>query len=594
MLDSRQGKKLMFDYLGNFPIPADLLPQRLRSLLEPIGIDPLERVEVSSFAETEGAGWNRETIHMVMAVVPDDGNATPVLHSDNVVAHGLPIVGEKGSERDFAPSVSGHDYIVASWGSSLFFTYNLAEKVWMALGLTPRCIGNEHQRLVYDDLSLPEFGVAEGEVSLQYHFNPSRDIKWLMSNEYLRKYLWLRGGRGVRQFFYQVTLKDSLPLRKLMNGLKFYSLGAPGSWLEGDLRETEDGLLLQVWATVDAVSCELCPQQTADGLSWPGVVGEVTRASANDILRNDVTIYLDDKFLERYEQNSLYESTPIDMHGDWSCSPSYLGQWSFTGCRRVGRNLIEVELRDLYKGVPVRETLHAHSHALDLGVVKQLDMNEEHIVSKVHRFLAQMLSLEENLSQLGVALGIEKPTVKLLGFSRSAVAGDGWLNYPQVTKLAQVASLDMTQQSFLARCKSIHEIWQKLPDGFLKQILEAMGVPRKSIASLGTLKLLQCLLNVLEKFDENCETTDALKSKNEPDDWNAKNDDVAMLFVNYDLRIADAHDSVSKIVERLQDQGFDTATLHQGHGRALDFVLDGVINSFAAINRPLSRILARA
>jgi hypothetical protein len=67
-----------------------------------------------------------------------------------------------------------------------------------------------------------------------------------------------------------------------------------------------------------------------------------------------------------------------------------------------------------------------------------------------------------------------------------------------------------------------------------------------------------------------------------------------MLFVNYDLRIADAHDSVSKIVERLQDQGFDTATLHQGHGRALDFVLDGVINSFAAINRPLSRILARA
>jgi hypothetical protein len=221
-------------------------------------------------------------------------------------------------------------------------------------------------------------------------------------------------------------------------------------------------------------------------------------------------------------------------------------------------------------------------------------MNEEHIVSKVHRFLAQMLSLEENLSQLGVALGIEKPTVKLLWFSRSAVADDGWLNYPQVTKLAQVASLDMTQQSFLARCKSIHEIWQKLPDGFLKQILEAMGVPRKSIASLGTLKLLQCLLNVLEKFDENCETTDALKSKNEPDDWNAKNDDVAMLFVNYDLRIADAHDSVSKIVERLQDQGFDTATLHQGHGRALDFVLDGVINSFAAINRPLSRILARA
>lgn len=578
----------MFDYLGNFPIPADLLPQRLRSLLEPVGVDPLQRVEVSSFTETECIGWDPETVHMVMAVVPDDGDAIPVLHSDSVVTHGLPTISGKGSERDFAPNVSGNDYIVASWGSSLFFTYNLAEKVWMSLGLTPRCIGNEHQRLVYDDLSLPEFGVAEGEVSLQYHFSPSRDVKWLISNEYLRKYLWLRGGRGVRQFFYQTTLKDTPQLRSLMNGEKFFSLGKPESWLEGDLRETQDGLLLQVWATVVAVSCELCPQQTADELIWPGVNGKVANTSANDM-----EVYLDDRFLERYEQNKLYASTPFDMHGDWSCSPSYLGQWSFTGCRRVGRNLIEVKLRDLYKGVPIRETLHAHLYALDPVVVKQHDLNEEHIVSKVNRFLAQMLLLGENLSQLGAALGIEKPAVELLGFSRNAVEGDGWLKYPQIAKLAHVAPLDMTQQDFLARCKSLHEIWQKLPDGFIKKILETVGVPRKSIASLGTLKLLQCLLNILARFDENCEAPDAFKSKEEPDGWNAKNDDIAMLFVNYDLRIADAHDSVSKIVERLQDQGFDTATLRQGHGRALDFVLDGVIASFAAINRPMSRILIR-
>ncbi|MNP66847.1 hypothetical protein D3C76_1626040 [compost metagenome] len=47
-------------------------------------------------------------------------------------------------------------------------------------------------------------------------------------------------------------------------------------------------------------------------------------------------------------------------------------------------------------------------------------------------------------------------------------------------------------------------------------------------------------------------------------------------------------------IERLQDQDFDTATLHQGYGRALDFVLDGVIDAFTAINSPLGRILARA
>lgn len=582
----------MFDYVESFPIPAVLLPQRLRSLLEPVGTDPMQKVEVSSFTETQHSVSNRETVHMLMAVVPDDGNAMPVLHSQGVVAHGVPILSGKASVHDFAPNVSGHDYIVASWGSSLFFTYNLAEKVWMALGLTPRCIGNEHQRLVYDDLSLPEFGVAEGEVSLQYHFKPSRDVSWFMSNEYLRKYLWLRGGRGVRQFYYEATLTDSPQLLKLMNGEHSVSLGKEGSWLEGDLQETENGLLLQVWATVVAVSCNLCPQQTADELDWPGVAGKVTHASANDIMRNDTTVYLDDRFLERYEQNSLYGSTPVDINSGWSCSPSYLGQWSFTGCRRVGRNLIEVELRDLYKGVPDRETLHAHVHALDPAIVNERDLTEEHIVSKVDRFLAQILSLGENLSRLGAALGVEKPADELFGFSRKEVMANGWLHYPQVAKLAQFAPLDMTQQAFLARCKSIHEIWQKLPDGFLKQILEAMGVPRKSITTLGKLKLLQCLLNILTRFDENCEATDALKSKDEPEDWNVKNGDIAMLFVTYDLRIADAHDAVSKI-ERLQDQDFDTATLHQGYGRALDFVLDGVIDSFTAINGPLGRILTR-
>jgi hypothetical protein len=585
----------MFDYVGSFPIPVEFLPQRLRSLLEPVGTDPLLKVEVNSFTETEIPGLNRETLHMLTAVVPDDGSAPPIIHSDQgLVAYSVPIFGDKGSLRDFIPSVCGYDYIVASWGSSLFYTYNLAEKVWMTLGLTPRCIGNEQQSMVYDDLSLPEFGVATGEVSCQYHCKASRNIRWFMSNEYLRKYLWMRGARGVRQFYYQATLQDVPQLRDLMKGESFVSLGEPGGWFDGDIREANGGLLLQIWATVEAISGDLCPQQTADELTWPGIAGKVTRAIANDIMRDERTVYLDDRFLERYEKNKLYGSTPVDFSGGWLCSPSYLGQWSFTGCQRVGRNLIEVELRDLYKGVPDREILHAHSCALDAAIVKQRDLTEEHIVSKVDRLLAQLLSLGENLSRLGAVLGIQKSAVDLLGFSRKEVKADGWLNYPQLSKLAQVAPLDMTQQDFLARCKSIHEIWQKLPNGFLKQILQAAGVPRESISNLASLKLLEGLLNILVAFDANWEAPDALKNKDEPEGWKARSTDIAMLFVTNDLRIADAHDSVSEILKKLQDQGFETATLHQGYGRALDFVLDGVIKAFAAINDPLGRILARA
>lgn len=584
----------MIDYLEAFPIPAHLLPERLRALLQPIGTDPSLRVEVSCFTEDAPSDLKCEAVFMLMAVVPDDGqNATPILHSDQgQVAYSTPVLREKGSERVFSPSVSGNDYIVASWGNGSFFTYHLAEKVWMALGLTPRCIGNEQQRLVYDDLSLPEFGVAEGEISAQYFFNTSRQIQWSISNEYLRKYLWLRGGRGVRQFYYKTMLHDVPELRTWMSGRTFVELGSQGGWLEGDLREYRGGLLLQVWATVEAVSCELSTEQSADGIHWPGVQGAVTRARANDIF-NEVSIYLDDIFLERYEKSSFYTTTPVNLNGFWHCSPSYLGQWAFSGCERIGRNLLKVPLRELYKGIPDREILHAHTHALDPNFVAQHNLDEEHIVSKVDRLLLQLLSLGENLSKLADSLGMKKSAEDLVGFSRREVNGDGWLHYPQLEKLAQVAPIAMSQQEFLARCKSIHELWQKLPNGFLKQILQLAGVPRAQIANRASLKLLQTLLNVLQRLDADEESVDAFKSDEVPEEWDARNAGMAMLFVANDLRIADAHDSIGESLQKLQDQGFDVANLHQGYGRALDFVLDGVIKSFEAINTPLRRILLR-
>lgn len=583
----------MFDFAGTFPIPAELLPQRLRDLLEPVGTDPMLKVEVSSFTETD-YGPNSETVHMLMAVVPDTGEgAQPLLHSDQgVVAYGVPDVREKGGQRDFKPNVCGYDYIVASWSNSSFYTYSLAEKVWMALGLTPRCIGNEQQKMIYDDLGLPEFAVAEGEVSGQYHYKASRNIRWFMSNEYLRKYLWLRGARGVRQFYYQSLLQDSPQLRALMHGEKSITFGEQEDWFEVDLREDDGGLLLQVWATVESVSCVLCPGQTAEGLNWPGVPVAVTRQIANGML-DGTSVYLDDRFLERYEQSSFYDSTPVNLYGHWYCSPSYLGQWHFTDCRRVGRNLIRVSVRELYKGKPDREILHAHTYSIDSVRVAQFDHTEEHIVSKTDRLLVQLLSLGESLSRLGAILGIQKSPVELVGFSREEVENNGWLHYPQLSKLAQVAPLDMTQQAFLARCKSIHEIWQKLPNGFLRQVLQVAGVPKAKIANFASLKLLEVLLNIVERLDAQGEASDAFKCDEDPEGWNARNTAIAMLFVANDLRIADAHDSVGESLNKMQAQGFDTASMHQGYGRALDFVLDGVINGFSAINGPLGRILDR-
>jgi hypothetical protein len=377
-----------------------------------------------------------------------------------------------------------------------------------------------------------------------------------------------------------------------MGGKSHVDIKADTGWYEVDIREDAGGLLLQVWASVDAVSCDLCPERTADNIIWPGVQGLVTHASADADIAGHI-IYLDDRFLERYEKSGFYDTTPTLMYGQWHCSPSYRGQWGFSDCSRVGRNLIRVSLRELYKPKPEQEILHAHSFALDPAVAAQFSEDEEHIVSKTQRLLDALLALGDNLVRLGVAVGQNKTVEELVGFSANEIKDNGWLHYPQLSRLAQVAPLSMSEQDFLGRCKSLHEIWQKVPNGFLKRILEVAGCPKKSVSELGSMKLLQALLNILEGLDAHDEDVSAFTSADEPDGWKSSNDGLAALFVANDLRIADAHETFANALPRLQDLGFDTASLQQGYGRALDFVMDGVIDAFAKINAPLGRVLAR-
>jgi hypothetical protein len=99
------------DYLAAFPVPHQLLPERLRRLLSPIGLDPQERVEVSTMSEAKDAGGGREeVVHLVMAAVPEAAVDTlEVLEAggNGVVSYSVPSLREKGNCAEFAPSVSG-------------------------------------------------------------------------------------------------------------------------------------------------------------------------------------------------------------------------------------------------------------------------------------------------------------------------------------------------------------------------------------------------------------------------------------------------------------------------------------------------------
>jgi hypothetical protein len=222
-----------------------------------------------------------------------------------------------------------------------------------------------------------------------------------------------------------------------------------------------------------------------------------------------------------------------------------------------------------------------------------VDLNEDHVVSKVHQLLDVLLRLGDGLEALGSTIGLKKSASELTGFDRAEVKANGWLAYPALSRLAQVAPLGMTQQMFLARCKSLHEVWQRVPNGYLKSLLEHAGCPRAAVKDIGSLKLLQALLNIVDKLNAHEEAIDVFISSQEPEGWNERNAVMAPLFLNNDLRIADAHDSMKKCLVTLQQLGFDTANVNAGYGRALDFVMDGVIAALGRVGTAIKKLLTR-
>ena len=586
----RRNNPMQIDYLKEFPIPESQLPPRLHRLLGSVSDDPRLRVEVATRYDFDHHGPAREYEHMVLALAADANfRQVPDETSNGVVCFSIPDVREQGGLDEFQPTVSGLDYIVASWGSGSFYSYNLSEKVWMALGLSPRCLGGDVQRIVYDDLSLPEFGVVEGETTTEYFFSPKRNVRWVMSNEYLRRYLWMRGTYGIRVFYYETLMPDEPEMRTLMDGEAHVKLGTDQDWYKIIILEHQGKLLVRVWGAVMAIPPELCPERSANGLMWPDTEQPMSHDRA-DALTRTLPVYLDDQFLERYEQSSLFNTVPARVHNQWLCSPSYLGQWSFTDCRRVGRNMIVVPMRELYQPKPDREIVHAYDNVLDSARVAEFNQDEEHIVAKTQRLLDQLLELGDHLETLGAATGEFMPADEIVGFSRAEINANGWSNYPNLCRLAQVAPLNMTEQAFLARCKGIHELWQRIPNGFLRRLVMQAGHAKTDVRDFGSLKLLQALLNIVERLNADGEVVEAFGSSASPDDLTGQNSALTALFANNELRIADAH-ITGDVLKCLATLGFDIASVNQGYGRALDHVLDGVIQGFADLNKELDMLL---
>lgn len=582
----------MIDYLSMLPLPVDQVPPGLKDLLfTEDNSNPQRDVSVTHRYEKNKYQDDYSYAHMLMAVVPEDEVAKlAVLREsrEGVVTYSTPDCTMKGGVCGINISVSGYGYIVASWGDGSHNCFFLAEDVWMKLGLKPRLIGDDEQKVIFDEVTSPSYGVAQGDVSSEYYYTSSKDVKWTMRNDYLRKYLWMKGCVGVKVFFFEAYIERSKEVLALLSGSNHYTLQYP--WIDFNITDHGDRVILQAWGTVQSVQPELCAELDVNTLVWPGHSDPMTMSRAKDYRRSEY-VYVDDAFLIKYEKDKTYNAVPFLYGNHYQVDPSYGGQWAFRDCVRVGRNLVKIPFYELYRGVPEKEIYHVFDYAKDQKLIDSCAFDAEHIVSKTFRFAKELANLNDNLVSLGRVLDINLSSSDVSEYNNTEMHDEGIRNYPVLQKLSQVASINMQEQDFLARCKTINEIINKIKTGSLKKLIIAMGVDVKVVDKLQTLRLLQAILNLTEAIVEQNEDKSALKHANEIAKFNQLNSNLSALFINNDLRNCEAHEAVGKSMEHLYKLGFDSATLTSGYSHALDFLFDKIIENLEYFNRTLRKAL---
>ncbi|MCX7124159.1 MAG: hypothetical protein NTU49_00105, partial [Gammaproteobacteria bacterium] len=578
-------------------IKTDLLPEQLKVLLSPIDNKDHEvMIEITKRCGTP----SQEYCHMLMATVPENEiNKLTIMDSvsDGVVSYSVPDCDNKGELENISYTLNGYDYLVACWGDSNFYTYNLSEKVWMTLGLSQRCVGNSDQKVVYDDLSHPVTCVAEGEISNVFFYQQNRDVVWKMRSDYLRQYLWMRGQVAVRSFYYEKSIDDTTEIRSIMNGKSHYNNAPENGWYSLDIMELDaDRLLLKVWATVAAVYPEKCTEKNINELVWPGDNSAMGKSRVESIISDPIypTIYLKDDFLKKYEGDSIYRTVPvIDPDNRVFCNPEYQGRWSFVGLQRLGRNILKVSAYDLYtKAVPDHEILHAHEYAISPDHAKSFDRTEEDIIRKTDRLIKSLLKLADLLCSLAFQVGVQENSAEdYIGLSAEKIQKNGWVDYPIISKLAGNAPIQISEEGFLSKCKTLVECLNKIKTGPLKTLLVLSGIDPRDLKQFRNFKLLGCIKNILDYLLEEQEDPASWIEAASLCEWQEQNESLSALFIANDLRQADAHEKIGGCIIALEKLGFDSAKLNSGYGYALDFVYDKVIDSLDSINNALTIFL---
>lgn len=483
---------------------------------------------------------------------------------------------------------------VLGWESHNHTAMVLDPRFAMTYGLMPRALpdGSIH----WDNLAEPEFDVAVVGAPSVYQELSQTGSHVSVSRDYLQDYLTLRGMALVHVYYENRRGERDDAIDALLGDKD----GACEklSTREVDVRRRrEGGFIAQIWgARVVAMPGGLPITEDPleeNGLTWPGIDGPVTNQIANRCRPWD-HVYVRDTVLAAYEGKPGFRVSP-DSGG-----VGYGNQWSVGPANRVGRDVIQLEIRKLYEGTPHRVVQHWNAYAIE--PTQYILGNQGRAARNVGVRSKELVYLMADIGLMlcGIAAQFQLELAgaeDYVGLDRAWLTYNGWWNGPHVEPITRHIPATMDRSEFLTRCLDLDKVVvEALGERRLRRLVNAFGTPPDKIDKFKGLKLFDRIVCLCQVSNES-----GLAPWRSGDEVVARYAEhgtdpaqpLAKLFALSDLRQVAGHrkDLDAAIGPALERFGLDLSATRGGWGLVMDEIYDQLAAQLAHIHQMLSETL---
>ena len=481
--------------------------------------------------------------------------------------------------------------LIVSWKSANKTIFLPDQGFLMTYGLIPRtCDSGE---LFWDDPRNRVFNVVQVNPPSEYNYELVKESRVLIRREYLQDYATVRDMHMIQVYFVENISNeiDSISRKIVHDASDEFTL--PHRTI--CIRQIDNSKLhAQIWgfrSLLDPVIAAVSDNRDYGVLNWPGY-GEVNGSRGMRLFQLPQAlkyIYVSDEVLGEYEGHPGFSISP-------ECGAvSYSNQWKVGHTQRIGRDLIQVELKKLYEGNRPKTVKTWYKYCVNSPANEDmLGMRTELNIAKRAKIIVYaLLELGDTLAEIS-----SKATEKiyssndLVCLDRNKLEQYGWWNEKLIEPISRHAPLRMKECEFLERCVDLSKVViDGLSEEILRKSLVAIGVPANDLEKKRSLKLLDHLVQLaiisigtgLDIFSQGSEIENRRKEK-------LPQTRVKDLEYLKKLRNSKSHKNIDNR-QALKGLGICVQKMNPGWGAALDIVYDKLAEAISEITTILQYIV---